>query len=216
MLVPPGAGAGRLTHARARTGQARRLGLSGTPRRPSGRRAGTPAAGEGAVSALVEVVHFADPACPWDYSDFRRRFGMPLCTADRPRLHGSRAAARMVKAADMQGPAAGAALLQRLRLAWFVEVRSLDDRELLALAAELGGIDFDRLAADFAGATSLDALHADMALARRPDRVALALGKTAAPPGEPGAALYHPHLRLRGARPGPRRCRASNRSGATS
>ena len=218
-----------------------------TPRHPATplRQAGGDArgrrkSGERAVSALVEVVHFADPVCPWDYSaepvrvaleerygaqlrwrtvqvglhesgaslasrgfttnglldayrDFRRRFGMPLCTPDRPRLHGSRAAARMVKAAEMQGPAAGAALLQRLRLAWFVEVRSLDDRdELLALAAELGGIDFDRLAADFAGATSLDALHADMALARRPDRVALALGKTAARPGEPGPHFTTP------------------------
>jgi predicted DsbA family dithiol-disulfide isomerase len=244
VLVPPGAGAGRLTHARARTGQARRPWTPrhpATPLRPAGgdvrgRRRG----GERAVSALVEVVHFADPACQWDYSaepvrvaleerygaqlrwrtvqvglhesgasmasrgfttdglldayrDFRRRFGMPLCTADRPRLHGSRAAARMVKAAEMQGPAAGAALLRRLRLAWFVEVRSLDDPdELLALAAELGGIDFDCLAADFAGATSLDALHADMALARRRDRVALALGKTAAPPGEPGPRFTTP------------------------
>jgi Thioredoxin len=99
----------------------------------------------------------------------------------------------MLKAAEMQGPAAGAGLLRRLRLAWFVEVRSLDDRdELLALGAELGGIDFDRLAADFAGATSLDALRADMALARRPDRVAPALGKTAAPPGEPGPRFTTP------------------------
>jgi hypothetical protein len=46
-----------------------------TPRHPATplRRAGGDArarrkGGERAVSALVKVVHFADPACPWDYS----------------------------------------------------------------------------------------------------------------------------------------------------
>jgi hypothetical protein len=60
------------------------------------------------------------------------------------------------------------------------------------LAAELEGIDVARLASDFASATSLHALHADMTLARRPDRVALALGKTAQPPGEPGPRFSTP------------------------
>jgi hypothetical protein len=93
----------------------------------------------------------------------------------------------------MQSPAAGAALLRRLGLAWFLEARPMDDRdELLALAAELEGIDVARLATDFAGATSVRALHTDMALARRPDRVALALGKTAQPPGEPGPRFSTP------------------------
>jgi hypothetical protein len=99
----------------------------------------------------------------------------------------------MVKAAEMQSPATGAALLRRLRLAWFLEVRPMDDGdELLALAGELGGIDVARLATDFAGAASLHALHTDMALARRPERVALALGKTAQPPGEPGPRFSTP------------------------
>jgi predicted DsbA family dithiol-disulfide isomerase len=249
MLVPPGAGAGRLTHAHDRTGQTRRLGLPGTP--PAGGRdaRGQRKGGERAVSVLVEVVHFADAACPWDYSaepvrvalqerygaqlrwrtvqvglhesgasmalrgfttdglresyrEFQRRFGMHFCMLTRPRLHGSWPGARMVKAAEMQGPAAGAALLRRLRLAWFLDVRPTDDGdELLALAAELEGIDVARLASDFASATSLHALHADMTLARRPDRVALALGMTAQPPGRARAALQHPDLSLRGARP---------------
>jgi predicted DsbA family dithiol-disulfide isomerase len=191
------------------------------------------------VTALVEVVHFADAACPWDYSaepvrialeerygaalrwrtvkvgvhrsgasmahrgtaaalpeiygEIGRRFGMPFCTADRAGLHGSLPAARMVKAAEMQGTAAGAALLRRLRLAGFVEVRPTGDRDaLLALAAELDGIDLARLATDFDRPASLHALDADMALARRPDRVALALGRTARPADEPGPRFTTP------------------------
>jgi hypothetical protein len=60
------------------------------------------------------------------------------------------------------------------------------------LAAVLEGIDVARLATDFVSATSLHALHTDMALARRPDRVALALGKTAQPAGEPGPRFTTP------------------------
>jgi predicted DsbA family dithiol-disulfide isomerase len=199
------------------------------------------------VTALVEVTHFADAACPWDYSaepvrialeerygaqlrwrtvqvglhesgatlaargltserlreayrDFQRRLGMPFCSALRPRLHGSWPAARMIKAAEMQSPAAAAALLRRLRLAWFVEVRPMDKREaLLALAAELDGIDVGRLRVDFAGEASLRAFRRDMALARRPDRTALALGKTVRPAGEPGPRFSTPTYVLRAA-----------------
>jgi hypothetical protein len=111
----------------------------------------------------------------------------------RPGLHGSWLGARMVKAAEMQSLAGGVALLRRLRLAWFHEERAMDDRdELLALAAVLEGIDVARLATDFVSATSLHALHTDMALARRPGRVALALGKTAQPAGEPGPRFTTP------------------------
>ena len=107
----------------------------------------------------------------------------------------------MVKAAERQSPAGPAAVLRRLRLAWFLKVRPIDDRdELLALAAELEGIDAARPAADFAGAMRLHALHTDMALAGRPERVALALRKTAQPPGEPGPRFSTP-TRLRGAWP---------------
>jgi hypothetical protein len=69
----------------------------------------------------------------------------------------------------------------------------MDDRdELLALAAGLEGIDGARLASDFAGATSVHALRTDTALARGPDRVALVLGQTAQPPGEPGPRFSTP------------------------
>jgi hypothetical protein len=69
----------------------------------------------------------------------------------------------------------------------------MDDRDaLLALAAELDDVDVDRLDADFAGAASLQALRADMSLARRPDRVAVALGKTAVSPGERGPRFTTP------------------------
>jgi hypothetical protein len=122
------------------------------------------------------------------------------------RLHDRRPARQLVRRKDgagggVQSPPAGAALLRRLRLAWFVEVRPMDDRdELVAVAAELEETDVARLATDFAGATSLHALHTDTALARRPDRVALALGTTAQPPGEPGPRFTNPEPCLRSAR----------------
>ncbi|MGH2742134.1 MAG: DsbA family protein, partial [Thermoleophilaceae bacterium] len=126
------------------------------------------------------------------YRDFQR-LGMPFCTARRPGLHGSWAAGRLIKAAEMQSYAAGAALLRRLRLAWFLEVRPTDQPEvLLALAAELDGVDVGRLRGDFAREASVRALRLDMALARRPDPVALALGKTARPTGEPGPRFSTP------------------------
>lgn len=93
----------------------------------------------------------------------------------------------------MQSHGAGAALLRRLRLAWFLEVRPTDQPEvLLALAAELHGVDVGRLRGDFAREASVRALRLDMALARRPDRVALALGKTARPAGGPGPRFSTP------------------------
>jgi len=192
------------------------------------------------VSTLVEVVHFADAACPWDYSAepvrialeadygeqlswrtvqvglhesgeamagrgyttrglaesyriFQERYGMPFCTDERPRLAGSWSGARTVKAAELQSPSFGAALLRRLRLAWFVEGRLPDDRDvLLALAGELEGVDVRRLAADRDGAEVEAAFERDMAEARRPDRVALALEKAARALGEDGDRFSTP------------------------
>jgi predicted DsbA family dithiol-disulfide isomerase len=191
---------------------------------------------------VVEVLHFADAGCPWDYSaepvrigleqrygeqlrwrtvqvglhrsaatmarrgftsaaltaglrDFER-FGMPFCTRAPVRLSGTWAAARLVKAAELQDAVVASALLRRLRLARFAEVRAIDQpEELLALATEIDGMDVvgrARLAADFNDSFSHAALRADMALARRPDRVAVALGKAAQPPGEPAARFTTP------------------------
>jgi predicted DsbA family dithiol-disulfide isomerase len=220
----------------------------GAAREPGNRR--EPRGGEEHLSALVDVLHFADPGCPWDYSaepvrigleqrygeqlrwrtvqvglhesaesmegrgltgaalteSLRRfeRFGMPFCTREPIRPSGTWAAARLVKAAELQDASAASALLRRLRLARFVEGRRIDRREeLLALAAEIEGLDVVRLAhlaADFDDSASHAALRADMALARRPDRVALALEKTAQPPGEPvrftiPTYVFHAHGR---------------------
>lgn len=140
------------------------------------------------MSEHVQVTHFVDPGCPWDYSAepvrvaleqrygeqlawrnvqvglyesaaavaargytttgqaesyriFQERHGMPFCTEERPRLQGTWPAARASKAAERQDPALGAALLRRLRLAWFVEGRVLDQRdELQLIAAQVAGL----------------------------------------------------------------------------
>lgn len=192
------------------------------------------------MSERVDVIHFADAACPWDYSAepvrialeerygdqlswrtvqvglhesaavlarrgyttaglarsyafFQDRHGMPFCGDERPRLMGTWLGARAVKAAELQGPAAGAGLLRRLRLAWFVEVRLMDERAtILRLAEEVEGLSPERFAADLDGETSAAALERDMAEARRPDRVALTLEKTAVPSGEAGPRYTTP------------------------
>lgn len=192
------------------------------------------------MSGRVEITHFADAGCPWDYSAepvrialeerygdqlawrtiqvglhesgaamarrgyttaglaesyriFQERHGMPFCTEERPRLRGTWPGARAVKAAERQSPAAGAMLLRRLRLAWFIEVRPMDEREgILQLAAEIDSLDLERFATDLDGEVSMRDLEHDMAAARRPDRVALALEKTARPAGEAGPRYTTP------------------------
>lgn len=192
------------------------------------------------MSARVHGTHYADAACPWDYSAepvrialeerygdqlewrtvqvglhesgevmarrgytpaglarsygiFQERHRMPFCTEERPRLAGTWPGGRAVKAAELQGRAAGAGLLRRLRLAWFVEARLPDDREqLLGLAGEVEGLDVRRFAADLDGGEVEAAFDRDMAEARRPDTVAVALGKAAQPLGEAGLRFTTP------------------------
>jgi predicted DsbA family dithiol-disulfide isomerase len=192
------------------------------------------------VSEAVQVTHFVDPGCPWDYSAepvrvaleqrygeqlewrniqvglhesgaamtargyttaglaesyhiFQERHGMPFCTGERPRLAGTWLAARAVKAAERQGPPLGAALLRRLRLAWFVEGRVPDERgELQRLAAEVAGLDLDAFTVDLESDRSARALERDMAEARRPGPVALGLQKTSQPAGEPAPRYSTP------------------------
>jgi len=184
------------------------------------------------MSERVQVTHFADPGCPWDYSAepvrvaleqrygeqlawrndqvgvyesaataaargyttagqaesyriFQERHGMPFCTKERPRLQGTWPAARAVKAAERQGRPLGAALLRRLRLAWFVEGRILDpEDELLHVAAQVAGLDLTDFAADLESEVSARALERDMQEARHPGPVALGLEKTSQPTGE--------------------------------
>jgi hypothetical protein len=103
---------------------------------------------------------------------------MPFCTLERPRLIGTWMAARAVKAAEAQCAAAGAALLRRLRLAWFVEVRLVDEpAELVALAGRVPDLDVSRFEADLLGEASAAALARDRTEAEMPDAVSLALDK---------------------------------------
>jgi predicted DsbA family dithiol-disulfide isomerase len=194
------------------------------------------------MSQPVQVTHFVDPGCPWDYSAepvrvaleqrygeqlawrnvqvglyesaaaaavaaggytttgqaksyrvFQERHGMPFCTEERARLAGTWPAARAIKAAERQGKEIGAALLRRLRLAWFVEGRLLDERDALQrLAAEVAGLDLAAFTADMEADVSARALEQDMADARRPSPVALGLEKTSQPAGEPAPRYSTP------------------------
>lgn len=127
------------------------------------------------------------------YRRFHKRYGMPFCVLERPRLMGTWAGGRAVKAAEGQGSEIGAAFLRRLRLAWFVEVRALDELvELLEIAGQIDGLDVARLERDLADEGSARALADDMDEARQPDRVALALEKTTHPEGEAGQRYTTP------------------------
>lgn len=196
------------------------------------------------MTEAIEVTHFADAGCPWDYSAepvrvaleerygdqldwrtmqvglhesgeamarrgyttaglaegyriFQERWGMPFCTDERPRLAGTWPGARAVKTAERQGRHAGAALLRRLRLAWFVEARLPDEREeLLQLAAQIDGLELERFEADLDDEVTPADLERDMAEARRPDRVAIGLEKTMQPDGEPGPRYSTPTYRF--------------------
>ncbi len=114
------------------------------------------------------------------YAKIHERHGMPFCVEQRPRLSGTWAGARAVKAAEMQGSEAGERLLRRLRFAWFAEVHALDEPgELRSLAADVTGLDLARFELDLTAAASAAAFARDRAEARRPDPVALAFEKTA-------------------------------------
>lgn len=127
------------------------------------------------------------------YRKFHDRYGMPFCVLQRTRLLGTWLGARAVKAAELQDARLAARFQRRLRLAWFVETRPVDEHdELVALGGDVQGLDAERLAHDLRDEASARALAADMAQARDPDRVALALDKTTQPKGEPGQRYTTP------------------------
>lgn len=109
------------------------------------------------------------------YRKIHERHGMPFGTQERSRPVGTWAAALAVKAAELQG--GGERLLRRLRFAWFVQTRLVDcDAELRRLAAD-AGLDVERFDRDIAASAA--AFARDREEARRPDRVAVALERTA-------------------------------------
>lgn len=121
------------------------------------------------------------------YRRFHERYGMPFCVLERRALMGTWFGAGAVKAAERQGAKVAAAFLRRLRLAWFVETRRVDEiGPLMEMARGIAGLDVERLERDVRDDITTRALDDDMAAARRPDSVALALERTTHPKGEPG------------------------------
>ncbi len=121
------------------------------------------------------------------YRRFHQRYAMPFCVLERRALMGTWLGARAVKAAERQGARVGDAFVRRLRLGWFVETRRVDDvGGLVEMARGIEALDAERLKRDLLDEVSARALADDMAAARQPDNVALALERTTHPKGERG------------------------------
>jgi predicted DsbA family dithiol-disulfide isomerase len=91
----------------------------------------------------------------------------------------SEVAGRVVKAAELQGTEAAGRLLRALRESCFVDCEPADDRErVLTLAAQVEGVDADRLAADLDSPTVDAAWRADREETRRPNEYVRNLDET--------------------------------------
>ena len=93
--------------------------------------------------------------------------GMPIDTAERPRMAATMPACRAVVAARLHAPSRERMLLRRLRVRNF-SGELLDEPQTIAGAAADSGLDADELA-DWAGGQDVqDALREDMGRAREP------------------------------------------------
>jgi 2-hydroxychromene-2-carboxylate isomerase len=98
---------------------------------------------------------------------FSDTFGMPLLTTPRARLVASGPMCRAVKAAGLQGEAAERGMLRAVRMAWFTSVHLLDEDDAFAeVAAEVPGLDAERLIRDLHDPGVEEAYQADRAEAR--------------------------------------------------
>jgi 2-hydroxychromene-2-carboxylate isomerase len=98
---------------------------------------------------------------------FAETFGMPLLTTPRARLVASGPMCRAVKAAGLQGEAAERGMLRAVRMAWFTSVHLLDEDDAFAeVAAEVPGLDAERLIRDLHDPGVEEAYQADRAEAR--------------------------------------------------
>lgn len=106
-------------------------------------------------------------------------YGMPIDSAERPRMAGTVDACRAVVAARLHAPEAERPLLRALRVRAFAGAL-LDDPATIDAAAGDAGLDPARLTEWTRDAAVEDALRADMGAARDPHPAALALpGKLA-------------------------------------
>ena len=96
-----------------------------------------------------------------------REHGMPIDTAERPRLAGTLEACRAVIAARLHAPEQERLLLRRLRVQ-FAGGGLLDDPAVISTAAQEAGLDPATLLAWAAGDDVGAVLEEDMAHARRP------------------------------------------------
>lgn len=142
-------------------------------------------------AATMEREGYTPAGLAEGYAKLHERHGMPFCARERPRLIGTWAGALAVKAAERQG--AGERLLRRLRLAWFAEVRLVDEStQLRRLAAEVAGLDVSRFDQDLSSVSAAAAFERDREEAGRPDTVAIALEKTAASAAPSGTRYTTP------------------------
>jgi protein-disulfide isomerase-like protein with CxxC motif len=109
-----------------------------------------------------------------------RRHGMPITPHVRERVIASEPACLLVKAAALQDPERGEALLRALRFAWYTTDLLLDDdRALAAVCASVDGLDVDAALAARDMPAVRAAYAADRLEARTPHPVAVALRRTA-------------------------------------
>ena len=113
-----------------------------------------------------------------------RRYGMPIDPRVRPRMTATAPACRAYVAARRHAPARAEALLQRLRIAHFVDARLIDEPDVLADAAREAGIAPDDLERWSAEAGTGTALLEDMRAARTPLPAAAALDHRLGGPAE--------------------------------
>lgn len=98
---------------------------------------------------------------------FSETFGMPLLTTPRDRLVASGPMCRAVKAAGLQGEAAERGMLRAVRMAWFTSLHLLDEEAVFAeVAAEVPGLDPERLVRDLGDPGVEDAYQSDRTEAR--------------------------------------------------
>jgi len=104
-----------------------------------------------------------------------REHGMPINTAQRPRMAATRPACRAVVAARMHAPERARPLLRCLRVHHFAADALLDEPQMLEQAAGDAGIERGDLERWMADPRVGEALEEDMAAARRPMRSARVL-----------------------------------------
>ncbi len=101
------------------------------------------------------------------FARIAKEHGMPIDTAERPRMAATMPACRAVVAARLHAPSRERMLLRRLRVRNF-SGELLDEPETIAAAASDAGLDPEELDAWTGEQDVQDALHEDMARAREP------------------------------------------------